>query len=46
MIWIDGLDVPFIQSLQVISFEPFAQQAHAAQKQPRYDSSPTAWRGR
>jgi len=23
MIWIDGLDVPFIQSLQVISFEPF-----------------------
>ena len=25
MIWIDGLDVPFIQSLQVISFEPFPQ---------------------
>ena len=23
MIWIDGLDVPFIQSLQVISFEPY-----------------------
>ena len=25
MIWIDGLDVPFIQSLQVISFEPYGQ---------------------
>jgi gentisate 1,2-dioxygenase len=25
MIWIDGLDVPFIQSLQVISFEPYRQ---------------------
>jgi gentisate 1,2-dioxygenase len=23
MVWIDGLDVPFIQSLQVISFQPF-----------------------
>lgn len=23
MIWIDGLDVPLVQSLQVISFEPF-----------------------
>jgi gentisate 1,2-dioxygenase len=23
MIWIDGLDVPFVQSLQVISFEPY-----------------------
>ena len=26
MIWIDGLDVPFIQSLQVISFEPYPEQ--------------------
>jgi gentisate 1,2-dioxygenase len=25
MIWIDGLDVPFVQSLQVISFEPYRQ---------------------
>jgi len=24
MIWIDGLDVPFIQALQVISFEPYS----------------------
>jgi len=23
MVWIDGLDVPFIQSLQVISFQPY-----------------------
>lgn len=23
MVWIDGLDVPFVQSLQVISFEPY-----------------------
>ena len=25
MVWIDGLDVPFVQSLQVISFEPYRQ---------------------
>jgi gentisate 1,2-dioxygenase len=25
MIWIDGLDVPFVQSLQVISFEPYPE---------------------
>lgn len=25
MVWIDGLDVPFIQSLQAISFQPFRQ---------------------
>lgn len=25
MVWIDGLDVPFIQSLQVISFQPYGQ---------------------
>jgi gentisate 1,2-dioxygenase len=25
MVWIDGLDVPFIQSLQVISFQPYRQ---------------------
>ena len=25
MVWIDGLDVPFIQALQVISFEPYKQ---------------------
>jgi gentisate 1,2-dioxygenase len=25
MVWVDGLDVPFIQSLQVISFQPYRQ---------------------
>ena len=25
MVWIDGLDVPFIQSLQVISFQPYRE---------------------
>ncbi|MEX0804964.1 MAG: cupin domain-containing protein [Candidatus Binatia bacterium] len=25
MIWVDGLDVPFIQALQAISFEPYRQ---------------------
>ena len=25
MVWIDGLDVPFIQSLQVISFQPYSK---------------------
>ncbi|HEY7322931.1 MAG TPA: cupin domain-containing protein [Candidatus Binatia bacterium] len=25
MVWIDGLDVPFIQSLQLISFQPYRQ---------------------
>jgi gentisate 1,2-dioxygenase len=25
MVWIDGLDVPFVQSLQVISFQPHSQ---------------------
>jgi gentisate 1,2-dioxygenase len=25
MVWIDGLDVPFIQSLQAISFQPYRQ---------------------
>jgi gentisate 1,2-dioxygenase len=25
MVWIDGLDVPFIQSLQVVSFQPYNQ---------------------
>lgn len=25
MIWIDGLDVPFVQSLQVISFQPYRE---------------------
>ena len=38
MIWIDGLDVPFIQSLQVISFEPYAQPRIPVQNNP-YDSS-------
>jgi gentisate 1,2-dioxygenase len=26
MVWIDGLDVPFVQSLQVISFEPYPEE--------------------
>src|SRR5262249_15028811 len=25
IVWIDGLDVPFIQSLQVVSFQPYNQ---------------------
>ena len=25
MVWIDGLDVPFVQSLQVISFQPYRE---------------------
>ncbi len=25
MVWIDGLDVPFLQSLQAISFQPYTQ---------------------
>ncbi|HEY2986545.1 MAG TPA: cupin domain-containing protein [Candidatus Binatia bacterium] len=25
MVWIDGLDVPFVQALQVISFEPYKE---------------------
>ena len=38
MIWIDGLDVPFIQSLQVVSFEPFPEKRMPLQA-PRYDAS-------
>jgi len=38
MIWIDGLDVPFIQSLQVVSFEPFPEKRMPLEA-PRYDSS-------
>jgi gentisate 1,2-dioxygenase len=34
MIWIDGLDVPFIQSLQVISFEPFPEKRMPLQNRP------------
>jgi gentisate 1,2-dioxygenase len=34
MIWIDGLDVPFVQSLQVISFEPYAEQRLPVQNRP------------
>jgi gentisate 1,2-dioxygenase len=26
MVWIDGLDVPFVQALQVISFEPYKKE--------------------
>lgn len=37
MIWIDGLDVPFIQSLQVISFEPYPEKRMAAHSSP-YDA--------
>jgi gentisate 1,2-dioxygenase len=38
MIWIDGLDVPFIQSLQVVSFEPFPEKRMPLEES-RYDSS-------
>lgn len=38
MIWIDGLDVPFIQSLQVISFEPYPEKRIPITSNP-YDSS-------
>lgn len=38
MIWIDGLDVPFIQSLQVISFEPYNDKRIPVQEK-FYDSS-------
>jgi gentisate 1,2-dioxygenase len=31
VIWIDGLDVPFIQSLQVISFEPYSEKRMSVQ---------------
>lgn len=29
MVWLDGLDVPLIQSLQVISYEPYAEEKQA-----------------
>jgi gentisate 1,2-dioxygenase len=32
VIWIDGLDVPFIQSLQVISFEPYSDKRMPVQQ--------------
>lgn len=38
MIWIDGLDVPFIQALQVISFEPYSEKRMSVQKSS-YDSA-------
>jgi len=38
MVWIDGLDVPFVQSLQVISFEPFPEKRMPL-AEPRYDTS-------
>ena len=38
MIWLDGLDVPFVQSLQVISFEPYPEGRIPIQPAP-YDSS-------
>ena len=38
MIWIDGLDVPLIQSLQVISFEPYPEARMTTQESP-YNSS-------
>jgi gentisate 1,2-dioxygenase len=38
VVWIDGLDVPFIQSLQVISFEPYPQKRIPVQS-TRYDAS-------
>jgi gentisate 1,2-dioxygenase len=38
MVWIDGLDVPFIQSLQVISFEPYPEKRMTVQGS-RYDAS-------
>ncbi|MBI2349813.1 MAG: cupin domain-containing protein [Deltaproteobacteria bacterium] len=39
MIWIDGLDVPFVQSLQVISFEPYKDKRLAAKSSS--DAAPT-----
>jgi len=38
MIWIDGLDVPFVQSLQVISFEPYPEKRMPIED-ARYDST-------
>jgi gentisate 1,2-dioxygenase len=38
MIWIDGLDVPFIQSLQVVSFEPYPEKRISA-RHKLYDST-------
>ena len=38
VVWIDGLDVPFIQSLQVISFEPYTEKRIPVQNS-RYDAS-------
>ncbi len=38
VIWIDGLDVPFIQSLQLISFEPYPEKRMPTQE-TRYDAS-------
>ena len=38
VIWIDGLDVPFIQSLQVISFEPYGEKRIPVDNSP-YDPS-------
>jgi gentisate 1,2-dioxygenase len=37
MIWIDGLDVPLLQSLQLISFEPYAE-TRIPQEAKLYDS--------
>src|SRR5512143_4207524 len=37
MIWIDGLDVPFVQWLQVISFEPYPEKRMAVHNSP-YDA--------
>ena len=38
VVWIDGLDVPFIQSLQVIAFEPYPEKRIPIQSS-RYDAS-------
>ena len=34
IVWIDGLDVPFIQSLQVISFEPYPGERFPLKESP------------
>lgn len=38
MVWIDGLDVPLIQSLQVISFEPYPEKRIPVRSDPDLSS--------
>ena len=45
MIWIDGLDAPFIQSLQVVSFEPYPEKRMTWKRRAMIPAL-TAWRAR